>query len=185
MEEEKSRRVCPVENAKSLDNVFRRWVHNPKKILKDYVKEDMTVLDLGCGPGFFSTDMAKMVGKTGKVIAADLQEGMLEKVKNKIEGTEIEKSIKLHKCEKDKIGISEKVDFILAFYMVHEIENQKSFFEEIKSILKPEGKMFIIEPKFHVSKKAFEQTIDIAEETGLKLLKTEKVFFSRAIVLKN
>lgn len=63
--------------------------------------------------------------------------------------------------------------------------NQKSFFEEIRSILKPDGKMFIIEPKFHVSKKAFENTIDTAGKTGLKPFKKEKVFFSRAIVLKN
>ena len=45
--------------------------------------------------------------------------------------------------------------------------------------------MFIIEPKFHVSKKAFGNTIDIATNAGLKLFKKEKVFFSRAIILNN
>ncbi|NOQ37937.1 methyltransferase domain-containing protein [archaeon] len=183
--EEKGRRVCPVENAGSLDNIFRKWIHNPKKLLKEYVKEGMIVLDIGCGPGLYSIGMATMVGKTGKVIAADLQDGMLRRLENKIAGKEIEKSIKLHQCKKDKIGISEKADFILAFYMVHEVSDQKKFFREIKSILKPGGKIFIIEPKFHVSKKAFEDTISIAEKTGLKPFKKEKVFFSRAIVLEH
>jgi ubiquinone/menaquinone biosynthesis C-methylase UbiE len=76
-------------------------VQDPKKILKDYVKEGMTVLDVGCGPGFFSVEIADMVGASGKVIAVDLQQGMLDKIKNKIERTGIENIIELHKCEED------------------------------------------------------------------------------------
>ena len=64
----------------------------------------MTVLDLGCGPGFFSVALAQIVSDTGKVIAVDLQEGMLQKLKDKIKGTELENRITLHKCEEDKIG---------------------------------------------------------------------------------
>jgi len=44
----------------------------------------MIALDVGCGPGYFSLDMARMVGKTGHVIACDLQQGMLQKLKEKI-----------------------------------------------------------------------------------------------------
>ncbi len=143
------------------------------------------ILDLGCGPGFFSIEMAKMVGELGTVIATDLQEGMLEKLKNKIKGTEIEKRIKLHKCEEDKIGILENVDFVLAFYMVHEVPNQKKFFEEIKSILKYNGKIFIIEPKlFHVSKATFKETIMKAKGIGLVPVEKPRIFLSRSVVLK-
>ena len=56
-------RVCPVEKADRLDTRIRRWLQNPQKILKPYIKEGMTVLDFGCGPGFFSVDMAQMVGR--------------------------------------------------------------------------------------------------------------------------
>jgi len=55
---------------------------------------------------------------------------MLQKLKEKIDGTELEKRITRHKCEENKIGVSEKVDFILAFYVVHEIPNQEEFFGE-------------------------------------------------------
>ncbi len=51
-------RVCPVALSGSLDNSIRRWLQNPKKILSPYIKEGMTVLDVGCGPGFFSIEMA-------------------------------------------------------------------------------------------------------------------------------
>jgi len=91
------KRICPVEKASGLDNKIRRIFQNPQKILGRYIKDGMTILDLGCGPGFFSVEIAKMIGKSGKVIAADLQEGMLQKLRNKIKGTEIEKRIKLHK----------------------------------------------------------------------------------------
>ncbi len=181
---EKTKIVCPVEIAGGLDNIFRKLIQNPKKILGEYVKEGMTVLDIGCGPGFFSIEIAKMIGKSGKVIAADLQEGMLEILKNKIRGKEIEKRIILHRCEKNKIGISEKVDLALVFYMIHEVPNQKKFFEEIKSILKPDGKLFIVEPKIHVSKKNFEVTINEAVAIGFKPIKKIKMFLSRAMILK-
>ena len=81
---EKNKRICPVEYAGGLDNSFRRLLQNPGKILKPYIHEGMTVLDLGCGPGFFSIEIAKMLKDSGKVIAADLQEGMLERVRQKI-----------------------------------------------------------------------------------------------------
>ena len=77
-------RVCPVALSGSLDNGIRRYLQNPQKILRPYINEGMTVLDVGCGPGFFSIEMARMVGKSGRVIAADMQEGMLQIIKVKI-----------------------------------------------------------------------------------------------------
>jgi ubiquinone/menaquinone biosynthesis C-methylase UbiE len=79
--------VCPVAIARFLDNRVRRWVQDPRKILSPYIKEGMTVLDIGCGPGFFTVDIARLVGKSGRVIAADLQEGMLRRLKEKIRKT--------------------------------------------------------------------------------------------------
>lgn len=180
----KNNRVCPVERAGILDNRIRRWIQNPRKILKPYVEEGMTVLDIGCGPGFFSIAMAQMVGKSGRVIAADLQEGMLQKLRDKIQGTELGERITLHKSEANTIGVSEKVDFVLSFYVVHELPNQKGFFEELKSILKPKGQALIVEPPFRVSRAAFEETIRKAREAGFKPAEGPKVFLSKTAILK-
>jgi ubiquinone/menaquinone biosynthesis C-methylase UbiE len=177
-------RVCPVTLAGSLDNSIRRYLQNPQKILRPYIAEGMTVLDVGCGPGFFSLEMARMVGKSGRVIAADMQEGMLQKVKEKIKGTELEERILLHKCGENNIGVSEPVDFVLLFYMVHEVPNKEHFFNEIRTILKPQGQVLIVEPPFHVSKSAFEETIRIAANAGLIVIERPKIFFSRAVVMK-
>lgn len=178
-------RLCPVSHAGSLDNRIRRWLQDPAKILGPYVKEGMTVIDLGCGPGFFSVVMAEMVGESGRVIAADLQDGMLQKVRKKIRGTQLEDRIILHKCEKDRLNIREHADFILAFYMVHEVPDQAGFFREIISILRPSGEFLMVEPSlFHVSKKDFENSINIAERAGFKALPGPKIFFGRSVILR-
>jgi ubiquinone/menaquinone biosynthesis C-methylase UbiE len=179
------KRVCPVERAGGLDFRLRKFAHNPKKILGEYVVEDMVVLDVGCGPGFFSIEIAKMVGENGKVIAADLQEGMLDKLRKKIEGNEIARRIQLHKCEANRIGVTEKVDFVLAFYMVHEVPDPMHFLKEIRSILRPNGHLLISEPKFHVKKEEFKETISHAASIGLKPFKEKKIFLSRTMVFRN
>jgi ubiquinone/menaquinone biosynthesis C-methylase UbiE len=185
MKKEQTPYVCPAEFAGSLDNSFRRWLHNPQKILKPYIKQGMSVLDLGCGPGVFTIEIAKLVGESGKVVAADLQDGMLEIVAGKIKGSALEQRVTLHKCRENSIGLAEKMDFILAFWMVHEVPDHDRLFEELKSILKPGGTLYIIEPKFHVSRQAFQKMSDGIVSTGLKIGGMPSVFFSRTIMFSN
>lgn len=178
-------RVCPVELARGLDNSIRRWLQNPERILAPFVKEGMKALDLGCGPGFFSVAMAGLVGKTGKVLSADLQEGMLRKVREKIKGTELEKRIELVKCDEDSINVREKVDFILAFYMVHEVPNKDTLFKQLKAVLKDNGQFLLVEPKlFHVSREEFAATTALAEQNGFKVFKGPKLGFSWSALLR-
>jgi ubiquinone/menaquinone biosynthesis C-methylase UbiE len=176
--------ICPVARAGGLDSKFRRWFHNPQTILKPFIKPGMTVADLGCGPGFFTLDMAHMVGESGKVIAVDLQEGMLKKLEKKIHGTKLKDRIALHKCAEDRLGITEEVDFILAFYMVHEVPHQGRFFKEVESILKTNGLMLIVEPPLHVSQNAFKQTIRNAKDVGLIVREGPKLSFNKTAIIR-
>jgi len=182
---EQYEQVCPVEYAGGLDSRFRKLLQNPEKILKEHVKEGMTVMELGCGSGFFTTEIARQVGKSGKVIAVDLQEGMLDLVRNKIKGTDIENRIELHKCEEDRIGVSEKVDLVLAFIMVHEVADKRKLFKELQSILKLKGRLYVIELKMHPPKRSFEEMVKIAGEAGFKEISRPKFLLSRAILLEN
>jgi ubiquinone/menaquinone biosynthesis C-methylase UbiE len=175
-----SSRICSWKIAFALDNPIRRLIHNPKKILGGYIEPGQTVLDLGCGPGTFSLAMAKMVGESGKVIAVDVQEEMLQLVREKAAQQGLESRIVTHKSDLDRIGISEMVDFALAFYMVHEVTNAEAFLKEIVSVLKPKGKLLIVEPKMHVSATAFEKTIEVARHAGLSPISEPKIRFSRS-----
>jgi ubiquinone/menaquinone biosynthesis C-methylase UbiE len=187
MDKKEQKHIFPAAYAGGLDNSIRKWVQNPQKILRPFIKEGMTVLDVGCGPGFFSVEIAKMLNGTGKVISADVQDGMLNKIKNKIKDTDLEQKIVLHKSEYENIGVEEKVDFVLAFWMIHEVRNQKRFFEELFSILKPNGVIFIIEPKFHVPKTTFKTMINLIKECGFTIVEGRdvacRVFFSRTVIL--
>ncbi len=178
-----SSRICSWKIAFALDNPIRRIIHNPQKILGGYIEPGQTALDLGCGPGTFSVAMAKMVAESGKVIAVDVQEEMLQIVREKAAQQGLESRIFTHKSGPDRIGISEKVDFALAFYMVHEVPNAEAFLKEIASLLKPKGKLLIVEPKMHVSAAAFEKTIEVARQAGLRPISEPKIRFSRSKLL--
>lgn len=177
-------RVCPVERSGSLDNWVRRLLQNPKKILSPYIREGMTVLEVGCGPGFFTTELAQIVGEKGRVVAVDLQEEMLQKLREKIKGSEIEQRIMLHKSDEDRIGVSEKFDLVFLFYMVHEVPNKKAFFDELRPLLKTDGQIYMVEPPFHVSKQDFEETIKKANLAGLTVVERPKLFPNKTAMLK-
>jgi ubiquinone/menaquinone biosynthesis C-methylase UbiE len=180
----KSTDVCPYQKAWTLDNWVRRFLQNPYKIVGKYIKEGQVVMDTGCGPGFFSLAMAKLVGENGKVISVDIQDEMLQILKRKSEREGLSSRIVLHKAQPEKLGISEMVDFALAFYMVHEVQDKKSFLSEVASYLKPDSRFLIVEPKFHVSKPNFESTLEIARSVGLELVSEPKFSFDRAVLLK-
>jgi ubiquinone/menaquinone biosynthesis C-methylase UbiE len=184
MERTDSKRICPVEISGGLDNSFRRWIQNPTKILKPYLNPGDKVLDFGCGPGFFTIDIAQLVGDTGTVYAADLQEGMLKKVREKVDKNQMQHRIKIHKCEESGIKLNDTVDFILAFYMIHEVVNQDDIFQEFMKILKPGGSILIIEPNFHVSKIDFTDMILRLERAGFKILERPKIILSRSVLIQ-
>jgi ubiquinone/menaquinone biosynthesis C-methylase UbiE len=177
------RRPCPVEKAGKLDSRWRRWLQHPRKMLRPHVSEGMTVLDLGCGPGFFTIDLARLVGPGGRVIAADVQQGMLAKLATKIEGSPLAQRIALHRCEKNRIGVDEALDFVLTFYVVHEVPDQTAFFSELASLIKPDGRILVVEPPIHVSKEAFAKTIAVAQTAGLAVTQRPKIFLSKAVIL--
>lgn len=175
--------VCSYKKAWTLDNWFRKLIQNPYKIVGGYVEEGQTVLDLGCGPGFFSLAMAEMVGEKGKVVSVDIQDEMLQILRDKSERLGLKSRIVLHKAQPEKLGLSEMVNFALAFYMVHEVPDKKSFMSEVASHLKPEGRFLIVEPKFHVSKPDFDNTLKVAQSAGLKQISEPGILLSRAALL--
>jgi ubiquinone/menaquinone biosynthesis C-methylase UbiE len=68
--------------------------------------------------------------------------------------------------------------------MVHEVSNPKKFFEEIDSILKPNGQFLIVEPPIHVSKTAFQETIRKAQDVGFIPAEGSKVLLSKTVILR-
>jgi len=166
-----------------FDNLFRKLLQDPEKIAGPYIRPGMTVMDIGCGPGFFTLAMARMVGPGGTVIAIDMQQEMLDLVKRKSDRAGLSERIRFHRCRQDSLGIDARAGFILSFYMVHEVPDRDALFREVSGLLEAGGRYLIVEPAGHVSAEAFEDTLRHAEEAGLVVEDRPKVRFSRAAVL--
>ncbi len=178
-------KVCSHRLGFMFDNVFRRLFQSPGKVVGAYVEEGDTVIDIGCGPGYFSIDMAKMVGAMGRVYAVDLQKEMLVMARKKAAKKSVADQMKFHQCGAREIGLGKEVkaDFIVAFYMVHEVPDQRFFLKQIKGYMKTGGKFLIVEPTFHVTGDDFKKTTDLAKETGFSILDSPKGKGGRALLL--
>jgi ubiquinone/menaquinone biosynthesis C-methylase UbiE len=178
------RRVCPWWLCFTFDNIFRRIFQNPDRILRSYIKPGWTVLDVGPGMGYFTLPLAKLVGDSGKVIVADLQQKMLDGVYRRALKRGLQDRIKLHLSSSDNIGIVETFDFCLAFWMVHEVQDKPRFLGEISSQLKPGGFVLLVEPKVHVSRESYCRTLQIAKGVGLSLHEEPRIFLSYSALLR-
>lgn len=176
--------ICTWWIAYTFDNPVRKLIHNPPKIFGDYIQEGMTVMDVGCGMGYFSIGMAKLVGASGKVIAVDLQQKMLDVMLKRTRWAGVADRIIPHRCEAGTLGIREPVDFILAFWMVHEVGDKLKFFQQLRSTLTPGGKLLIAEPKMHVTADELDQTIEIANNNGFQSCGRPEIRLSRTALFQ-
>ncbi len=177
--------VCSPAYAFALDNGLRKLFQRPKKVVGEYIGEGDTIIDLGCGPGFFTIYMAVMTGENGRVYAVDLQQEMLEHVRKKAAKHNLNGRIRYHRCQRDRVGLEpgQKADFMLAFYMLHETPDPGALLEEVKGLLKIGGKFLVVEPRMHVKQKTFEEAVKMAEETGYRVLDYPKKKGGRAVLL--
>jgi ubiquinone/menaquinone biosynthesis C-methylase UbiE len=178
-------RVCPWWLGYLLVSPLRRFLYNPEELLMPYVKEGMNVLDIGCGMGFFSLPIARMVGETGKVVCIDLQERMIKGLIRRAKKSGLADRIDARTCPKNSLEVNDiagKIDFALAFALVHEVPDKERLFSEIYDTLNNNGKFLIVEPKGHISKKDFEKTVFTAKSKSFKALHDLKIRRSHAVL---
>jgi ubiquinone/menaquinone biosynthesis C-methylase UbiE len=176
--------ICPASHAGRLAHPLRRLAQDPRRILRGLVHEGDTVVDLGCGPGFFSLELARMVGDEGTVIAVDVQEEMLEKLRRRAARAGLAPRIRPHRCQADALELSVHADFVLAFAVLHEAPEPQALLHEVGAILKPGGRFLLVEPRGRVSSTQFERSVDLAVGAGMRPVSTPRVAFSRARLLE-
>ncbi len=122
--------------------------------------------------GFFTMELARRVGSAGRVIAVDVQPKMLESLVRRAEKAGLADRLDARLAKGDGLGIEDyagRVDFTLAFAMVHEVANPRSFFKELSDVMRVSAKLLIAEPRGHVSPENFKRTLAFAEEMGFQL----------------
>jgi ubiquinone/menaquinone biosynthesis C-methylase UbiE len=175
--------VCPWWMAWTFDNPLRKLFQDPERILGGFVRDGMTTADIGCGMGYFSVAMAAMVGPGGRVLSVDLQEKMLEYLKKRALRAGVTDRITTVLAEPDDIKITEQVDLVLMFWMVHEVKDIPRFFGQVVKVLKPGGKVLYVEPRMHVTQERFEEILGHATNAGFVVNDGPKIGMSRSAIL--
>jgi SAM-dependent methyltransferase len=179
--------VCPWWLGYLLANPLRRLMQDPATILAPHVHDGMTVLEPGPGMGFFTLELARLVGPSGRVVAVDLQPRMLVGLKRRAAGAGLGERVEARLAERDSLGVPDlagKVDFALAFAVVHELPAAAPFFAEVATALKPAAYLLVAEPTGHVNATEFESQLNVAAQAGLHLAERPSIRRSRTALLK-
>jgi ubiquinone/menaquinone biosynthesis C-methylase UbiE len=179
--------TCPWWFGYFLLNPLRRLAQRPRQLLAPFVRPGMLVVEPGCGMGFFTLDLVRMVGPEGRVVAIDLQEKMLAGLRRRAARAGLEGRIELRLARPNRLGIADlagQADLVLAFYVVHEVPEPAAFFAEVAAALKPGGVALVVEPPLHVSRAAFERSLAVAECAGLRVARRPRVGPNKVAVLE-
>ena len=162
--------LCPVWVGYLLACPLRRLRQNPGRILGPYVGPGMCVMDVGCAMGFFSLPLARMVGQDGRVVCVDVQQGMLDVLARRAQRAGLADRVEARLCGPASLGVADlaaRIDFVLAFSVVHEVADPLRLFTEVRSVLKPGARVLVAERKGRVTERSFRQSVSAAEASGL------------------
>jgi ubiquinone/menaquinone biosynthesis C-methylase UbiE len=180
-------RLCPWWLGYALVNPVRRLWQNPRTILEPFVTDGMRVLEPGCGMGFFTIDLARLVGTRGKVVAVDLQPKMLAGLRRRAGRAGVAGRVETRQVAEDGMRLDDlagTIDFALAFAVVHELSDEDRFFAEVYRTLRKGGRLLVAEPKGHVNEVKFEATIQAAARSGFRPADRPSIRWSRTVILQ-
>ena len=179
--------VCPWWLGYLLACPLRRLLQDPAKLLAPYLRQGMTVLEPGPGMGFFTLELARLVGTGGRVIAVDLQPKMVDRLQRRLREAGLFDRVDVRLGSSDSLRLADmpgKVDFTLAFAVVHELPSAAGFFAEIANASKPGANLLLAEPSGHIAADAFESELAAAFQAGFALVDRPQIRRSRAALLK-
>jgi SAM-dependent methyltransferase len=137
--------------------------------------------------GFFTLELARLVGPSGRVVAVDLQPKMLDRLKRRAAKAGLLERILARPATSDSLEVAElagKVDFALGFAVIHELPAAAPFFAEVAATLKPDACLLFAEPRGHVKTAKFEAEVQAALSAGLKPVEHASIRRSLAVLLK-
>jgi cyclopropane fatty-acyl-phospholipid synthase-like methyltransferase len=133
----------------------------------------MTVVEPGCGMGFFTLPLARMVGPDGRVVCVDIEERMVTRLMKRARKAGLAERIESRICRDSDLGVRDwegRVDLVAAIHVVHEVPDARAFLTQAHQLLKPSSRLLIVEPGGHVDEQAFQETLAFARQTGFKEL---------------
>jgi len=183
----KAHRVCPWWLGYWLASPLRQIMYKPSQVLAAHVRPGMTVLEPGPGMGFFTLELARLAGSSGRVVAVDIQPRMLSGLRRRAAKAGLLERVDARLAKPDTMGLSDlagAVDFTLAFAVVHELPAVAAFFREVALASKPGARLLLVEPVGHVTAADFDAELRVARDAGFVLLESPSVRRSHAALLE-
>ena len=131
----------------------------------------MTVLEPGCGMGYFTLPIARMTGPAGKVVAVDLQPKMIEGLTRRARRAGLLERIEAVACADGDLGLAgriESIDLAVAIHVLHEVRDRQRFLEQVFDTLRRGGRLLLLEPNGHVSREELDAELALAERVGFR-----------------
>jgi ubiquinone/menaquinone biosynthesis C-methylase UbiE len=125
------------------ETLFGLFVNPYSRLSKAGLQTGQKVLEVGCGPGFFTIPAAKIVGKEGFVYTLDLNPFAVEYVKRKVDKSGLA-NIEVMYADAAKTGLpNESVDIAFLFSVIHAFPDAGEVMKEMHRVLKANGIMCI------------------------------------------
>jgi len=180
--------VFPASRAGLLDSGLRRFINRPDRLAERYLRPGDRVLDVGCGPGFFTRAFARRVGDDGRVYAVDLQEEMLDLLRENLAPEGLMPRVTTHKCRPDSLDLSPELagtfDTAFALFVVHEVPDPARLFREVAALLRPGGTCYYADPAYEIPGTEFREYVDLAARAGLRPVDRPFSLLNRVAVLR-
>jgi 2-polyprenyl-3-methyl-5-hydroxy-6-metoxy-1,4-benzoquinol methylase len=186
-ESPRNHHVCPWWVGYLIANPLRKLGENPETILSPLVEPGITAVDIGCGMGFFSLPLARMIGGSGRVVCVDVQERMLATLERRARRRDLDQIVETRLATQEDLGLEDlegQADLLLAIHVLHETAYPRRFLGRCLEILRTGGKLLVIEPRGHVSDEDFEASRLLAVDVGFSGLENQTLKRSRGLVLE-
>lgn len=137
--------------------------------------------------GFFTIEMSRLVGASGRVVAVDVESKMLDVLMRRAAKAGVAGQVDARVCAADSMGVTDlagQVDFTLACAMVHELPDQGAFFQQAAQAMKSGSTLLLIEPSGHVSEQEFNGQLELAAAAGIEVVERPAIRRSHAALLK-
>lgn len=129
-----------------LDNEERRKRLPPDKVLHKFgLAQGDTVADVGCGIGYFTIPASNIVGPDGRVFAMDISEEMLANTREKAHQARANNIETIKISENDFLLPANSVNIGIIFFVLHEAQEPCRFLSELHRIIKPGGRLAMID----------------------------------------
>jgi ubiquinone/menaquinone biosynthesis C-methylase UbiE len=109
------------------------------------VQPGQTVCDMGCGNGFYTLMLAKLVGENGKVYAVDIQREMLGMLEARAKDEKVGNVETVLGTLVDPKLPAKSMDLVLLVDVYHEFSHPEQMLAAIRKSLKPKGRVALVE----------------------------------------